>query len=94
MSFKLTKSIDATITTQDRLVLGIQNINVEITYQITKIFITAEGSGSALLGMSINGGTPDYGVLYPFSYEPNSPIFSQAETQIMALDEFSGSVKL
>jgi hypothetical protein len=92
MTFKLTKNIDATITTQDGLVLGVQNINVDITYQITKVFITIEGSGFALLSMSINGGSPDYGVLYPFTYELNSPIFSQAETQIMALNEFVGAI--
>lgn len=58
MSFKMTKTFNATMTGDNGLAMGTQQIEAEVIYTITLIQVIDEGTAHATINASVNGQTP------------------------------------
>lgn len=94
MTFSIKKNIPVNIVSEGGDILGTESREITYTVKVTSINLLEEGSGE----LTISRTTSDYGTVnhftYPFVYSMDSPIFEQAEEQVIALPEFAGAVKI
>ncbi|MGK1717391.1 hypothetical protein ACR92I_19570 [Klebsiella pneumoniae] len=92
MSFKLTKKIPVNITADDGSVLETQEKEFTVTYRVDDISVNHTGTGTAWLQAYINDVTSGQPLAYSIKYlRDGEDIFSQAESQIISLDEYAGA---
>ncbi|PHZ92133.1 hypothetical protein CS912_22990 [Klebsiella variicola] len=93
MSFKMTKTFNATMTGDNGLAMGIQQIEAEVIYTITLIQVIDEGTAHATINASVNGQTPTQADVFQFPYTMNGTgLFAQAETAILASEKYAGGI--
>lgn len=95
MSFKITKTLNATMTGDDGIPLGSQQIEAEVIYTISLIQIVDEGTAHATINASVNGQTPTQADVFQFPYSMNgNGLFAQAQTVILASEKYAGAVSV
>ena len=96
MSFKLTKTFDANVTTDTGMSLGRHQFTVDVTCTIALITITPDGTARATITSSANGGDPVQTDIFEFSYSMSSGvgIYEQALAQILASEKYTGAVSV
>lgn len=94
MSFKLTKTFDATMTTDTGLALGKQQVTVDLACRIALITITTDGTARATITSAVGDGDPVQTDIFEFSYSMSSGvgIYDQALAQILASEKYAGAV--
>ena len=93
MSFKMTKTFNATMTGDNGLAMGTQQIEADVIYTITLIQVIDEGTAHATINASVNGHTPTQADVFQFPYSMNGTgLFEQAESAILASEKYAGAV--
>ena len=94
MSFKLSKTFTANLTTDTGMNLGQQQVTVNVTCTIALITITPDGTARATITSSANGGDPVQTDIFEFSYSLSSGVgmYDQALAQILASEKYAGAV--
>ena len=90
MAFKMTKEIQASLVSNG-VVIGSQTQSAEMIMTITSVSVYPDGTGTAYLDTTVNGASNGDVRSFPITWL-SGDIFSQAQEQIMGLDEFSGAV--
>ena len=92
MSFSLNKTISVNITAGDGSVLETQEKDYAVIYRVDDISVNRAGTGTAWLQAYINGVTSGQPEAYSIRYTAgDGDVFTQAQTQLMALDKFAGA---
>lgn len=95
MSFKMTKTFNATMTGDNGLAMGTQQIEAEVIYTITLIQVIDEGTAHATINASVNGQAPTQTDVFQFPYSMNGTgLFEQAEVAILASEKYVGAVSV
>ncbi|MEA5435247.1 hypothetical protein [Klebsiella variicola] len=93
MPFKMTKTFNATMTSDNGLAMGTQQIEAEVVYTITLIQVVDEGTAHATISASVNGQTPTQADVFQFPYSMDGTgLFEQAEVAILASEKYAGAV--
>jgi hypothetical protein len=91
MSFKLTKNIIVSLMSGG-VSIGTQEQSVDVVMTISSLSVNKDGVGTAYLDTYINSTASGDSRSLAFEYKPDcGDIFSQAQTQIMGMDEFIGA---
>ncbi|HBR1701337.1 TPA: hypothetical protein L9M13_004664 [Klebsiella pneumoniae] len=94
MSFKLTKTFDANLTTDTGMSLGKQQVTLDVICAIVLIHIMPDDTARATITSSANGGDPVQTDIFEFSYSMLSGVgmYEQALEQILASEKYAGAV--
>ena len=90
MAFKITKEVQVSLVSNG-VVIGSQAQSAELIMTVTSVSVFPDGTGTAYLETTVNGSSNGDVRSVPITWL-NGDIFSQAQAQIMGLDEFSGAV--
>lgn len=95
MSFKMTKTFDATMTSDGGLIVGTQQIEAEVVYTVTLIQIVDAVVAHATISASVNGQAPAQTDVFQFPYSMSGAgLFEQAESTILASEKYAGAVSI
>ncbi|EOV5287814.1 hypothetical protein ACWASU_003769 [Klebsiella pneumoniae] len=86
MAFKMTREVQASLVSNG-VVIGSQTQSAEMIMTVTSVSVYPDGTGTAYLDTAVNGASSGDVRSYPITWL-NGDIFSQAQEQIMGLDEF------
>ncbi|HDG7684033.1 TPA: hypothetical protein ACXP3Y_005246 [Klebsiella quasipneumoniae subsp. similipneumoniae] len=93
MSFKMKRMFNVTMTGDNGLAMGTQQIEAEVIYTITLIQVIDEGTAHATINASVNGQTSTQADVFQFPYAMNGTgLFAQAETAILASEKYAGGI--
>lgn len=90
MAFKITKDLEVSLVSNG-VVIGSQVQSAELIMTVTSVSVYPDGTGTAYLEATVNGVSNGDVRSFPITWL-NGDIFSQAQAQIMGLDDFSGAV--
>ncbi|EPJ7223436.1 hypothetical protein PRZ30_001986 [Klebsiella pneumoniae] len=92
--FKLTSIRALTLTDSNGCVLGTESREVTVFFRVDSVTIKND-SASAVLHAGLNSDATSLYGFYPVTIDgTGDPALSQAESQIMALEYFSGAVSV
>lgn len=96
MSFKLSKTFTANLTTDAGMNLGQQQVKVDVTCTVELITITTDGTARATITSSVGDGAPVQTDIFEFSYSLSSGVgmYDQALAQILASEKYAGAVSV
>ncbi|HBS0737337.1 TPA: hypothetical protein MAA64_002497 [Klebsiella pneumoniae] len=90
MAFKMTKEVQASLVSNG-VVIGSQTQSAELIMTITSISVYPDGTGTAYLDTTVNGASNGDVRSFPITWL-SGDVFSQAQEQIMGLDEYLGAL--
>ena len=86
----MTKEVQASLVSNG-VVIGSQAQSAELIMTVTSVSVYPDGAGTAYLDTTVNGASNGDVRSFPITWL-NGDIFSQAQEQIMRLEEFSGAI--
>ncbi|WP_374733085.1 hypothetical protein [Klebsiella variicola] len=95
MSFKMKKTLNATLTGDNGLSMGSQLVEVDVVYTIVLIQVINDGIAHATINASVNGQSQTQADIFQFPYSMNGTgLFEQAEVAILASEKYVGAVSV
>ena len=82
----MTREVQASLVSNG-VVIGSQTQSAEMIMTVTSVSVYQDGTGTAYLDTAVNGASSGDVRSFPITWL-NGDIFSQAQEQIMGLDEF------